>query len=166
MEVNPQVGVVGPRQFSPDKSEQPSCYRWPSLLTPLYRRTFLGDFDFAKKEIADYLMEDFDHNQTKPVDWILGACVMVRRSALDKIGLMDEDLFLYFGDVAWCKKFWQAGYKVYYFIDANIVHYHKRESAQSGFFSKILGKTSRPFICGIMMSSSTRSVLLEREVIA
>ena len=106
-------------------------------MVPIYRRTFLGELAFAKKEISSYLMEDFDHNSTKEVDWILGACEMVRKSAIDKVGLMDEYLFLYFGDVAWCKKFKSAGYKVIYFVDANIIHYHKRESAQSGFFSKI-----------------------------
>jgi GT2 family glycosyltransferase len=82
-------------------------------------------------------MTDFSHEETREVDWILGACILVRREAIDKAGLLDEDLFLYFGDVAWAKKFKEAGYKVYYFADTNIVHYHKRESASSGIFSRI-----------------------------
>lgn len=137
MESHPEAALVGPKLKNPDGSIQSSCMRFPGKLVPIYRRTFLGRLPFAQKEISDYLMADFDHNQTRTVDWILGACMMVRRSVLDKIGLMDEDLFLYFGDIAWCKKFWQTGYKVYYFIDADIVHYHKRESAQSGLWSKI-----------------------------
>ncbi|OGY43200.1 MAG: hypothetical protein A3B89_00920 [Candidatus Buchananbacteria bacterium RIFCSPHIGHO2_02_FULL_40_13] len=137
MEDHSQVALVGPKLKNPDGSIQMSCMRFPNKLVPIYRRTFLGNFPFAKKEIDYYLMKDFDHLSTRPVDWILGACVMVRRSVIDEVGLMDEDLFLYFGDIAWCRKFWQAGYKVYYFAAANIVHYHKRESAQSGIFSLV-----------------------------
>ena len=137
MEDHPQSALVGPKLKNPDGYIQMSALRFPSKLVPIYRRTFLGKLDFAKKEIDYYLMKDFDHSSTRTVDWILGACEMVRRSAINKVGPMDEDLFLYFGDIAWCKKFWQAGYKVYYFVDANIVHYHKRESAQSGIFSLV-----------------------------
>lgn len=137
MEEHPEVALVGPKLKNPDGSTQLSCMRFPHLLTPFYRRTFLRRFSFAQAELKKYLMEDFDHNSTVSVDWILGACELVRRSAIEKIGGMDEELFLYFGDVAWCKKFWEAGHPVYYLADCSIIHYHKRESAESGVFSKI-----------------------------
>lgn len=137
LESHEQVALVGPKLKNPDGSIQMSCLRFPDKLVPIYRRTLLGKLPFAKKKIDYYLMTDFDHESSRTVDWILGAFAMVRRSAINKIGLMDEDLFLYFGDIAWCQKFWQVGYQVYYFTEANIVHYHKRESAQSGIFSKI-----------------------------
>lgn len=137
MEDHPAAALVGPKLKNPDGSIQMSALRFPSKLVPIYRRTFLGKLNFAKKEIDYYLMKDFDHATTRTVDWILGSCVMARRSVIDEVGLMDEDLFIYFGDIAWCRKFWQAGYKVYYLVDANIVHYHKRESAQAGIFSLV-----------------------------
>lgn len=137
MDGHPEVALVGPKLKNPDGTIQMSCMRFPHLFTPFYRRTFLGKFKFAQDEVSKYLMEDFDHQATKPVDWILGACEMVRRSAIDKIGAMDESLFLYFGDVAWCKKFWLAGLPVYYLSDCDIIHYHKRESAESGILSKV-----------------------------
>ncbi|MFA6227826.1 MAG: glycosyltransferase family 2 protein [Patescibacteria group bacterium] len=137
MESQPEIALVGPRLKNPDGSIQMSCLRFPHLLTPFYRRTALNQFKFAQEELRRYLMEDFNHNETRPVDWILGACEMVRRGAIDRVGGMDEGLFLYFGDVAWCRKFWQAGLPVYYFAGADIIHYHKRESAESGIFSKI-----------------------------
>jgi GT2 family glycosyltransferase len=136
MEENPKVALAGPKLKNPDGSIQMSCMRFPKLLTPFYRRTFLGRFKFAQAEVDQYLMHDFDHNSTIGVDWILGACEIVRREAIDKVGRMDEDLFLYFGDVAWCKNFWLNGYSVYYFNDCNIIHYHKRESAEGGIFSR------------------------------
>lgn len=137
MEAHPESALMGPKLKNPDGSIQLSCMKFPGPMVPIYRRTFLGNLPFAKKAIDDYLMVDFKHDEIRTVDWILGACIMVRREAIDKVGPMDEYLFLYFGDVAWCNKFWQSGYKVYYFADTNIIHYHKRESAQSGIFSKI-----------------------------
>lgn len=137
MESHSEAALVGPKLKNPDGSIQMSCLRFPHLFTPFYRRTTLGRLKFAQEEVRKYLMEDFDHQSTKPVDWILGACEMVRRSAIEKVGGMDESLFLYFGDVAWCKKFWQAGMPVYYLADCDIIHYHKRESAESGIFKKI-----------------------------
>lgn len=137
MEEHPEAALVGPKLKNPDGSVQMSCMRFPELLTPFYRRTFLGKSKSAQEELKKYLMEDFDHNSTRTVDWILGACEMVRREAIEQVGGMDEDLFLYFGDVAWCKKFWLAGRPVYYFADCEIIHYHKRESAESGIRSKV-----------------------------
>jgi len=137
MQAHQEVALVGPKLKNPDGSIQMSCLRFPSKFVPIYRRTFLGNFSFAKAEIDHYLMQDFDHQTTKEVDWILGACIMVRKSAIDRVGPMDESLFLYFGDVAWCQKFHEFNYQVYYFAEANIVHYHKRESAQSGIFSAV-----------------------------
>jgi len=137
MESHLEAALVGPKLKNPDGSIQMSCLRFPRLFTPFYRRTLLGKFHFAETEIKRYLMEDFDHQSTKPVDWILGSCEMVRRSAIDEVGGMDESLFMYFGDVAWCKKFWLAGMPVYYLADCDIIHYHKRESAESGVLSRI-----------------------------
>lgn len=137
MKSRPDVALVGPKLKNPDGSVQMSCMRFPTPWVPIFRRTFLGNMSLAKKSLNHYLMADFEHQSDRPVDWILGACVMVRRQAIDRVGLFDEDLFLYFGDVAWCRLFWRVGYKVYYLAETNIVHYHKRESAQSGIFSKI-----------------------------
>lgn len=137
MEGNSRVALLGPRLKNPDGSIQFSCLRFPTILVPIFRRTFLGKLPLAKKQIEKYLMTDFSHDETRPVDWILGSCHLVRRSAIDHVGMMDERLFMYFGDVAWCKEFSQAGYAVYYFADVDIIHYHRRESAESGIFSRI-----------------------------
>jgi len=60
MEENKDVGVAGPRQFNPDRTVQDSCYRWHGLFTPVYRRTPLGKFKFAKKDLDRFLMKDVD----------------------------------------------------------------------------------------------------------
>ena len=75
-------------------------------------------------------MMDWDHRSNQPVDWLLGACLMVRKSAISQVGLMDERFFLYFEDVDWCRRFWQNGYQIYYVADAEMIHYHQRLSAE------------------------------------
>lgn len=139
MDQRPNVGLAGPRLMNPDGSVQLSCFRFPSLFTPVLRRTPLGKLGWAKRQLRNFLMTDFDHRSSRPVDWVLGASMIVRRSALERVGTFDERFFLYFEDVDWCRRFWQAGYEVWYAADAEMVHYHKRESAENpglkGMFS-------------------------------
>ena len=57
------------------------------------------------------------------VDWVSGACMVVRKKAIDDVGFMDERFFMYWEDVDWCKCMWHSGWKVVYFPQASIVHY-------------------------------------------
>lgn len=128
------VGLLGPRLHNPDGTIQYSCYRKYSRLTPIFRRTILGKLPFAKKDIQRHLMADFDHQSTIEVEWLLGACIFARRSAVKRVGPLSEKFFLYFGDYEWCDRMRQKGWKVIYFHDtSNIFHYHKRESATKRF---------------------------------
>jgi GT2 family glycosyltransferase len=134
LDTHDNVAFLGPRLRNADGTIQNSCYRPYSVLTPIYRRTFLGKLPWGKKDIQRHLMVDFDHNETREVDWLLGACLFIRTEALDEIGLMDERLFLYFGDYEWCDRAKRKGWKVIYYHDINqIFHYHKRESASRRF---------------------------------
>ena len=56
------------------------------------------------------------------VDWVSGACMVVKREALDDVGLLDERFFLYWEDVDWCKRMWNKGWKVTYYPRATIQH--------------------------------------------
>ena len=106
MENNKKTGMIGPQQLSPDKGIQYSCYRWHKLLTPVYRRTPLGKLNFAKKDIDRLLMKDFDHKETKEVDWLLGSFSFCRTKALKQTGLFDERFFMYLEDTDLCRRFW------------------------------------------------------------
>ena len=88
-------------------------------------------------------MIDADHNQKRPVDWIFAASLIVRQAAIQQVGLLDERFFLYFADVDWCRQFWQKGWQVYYFPDAQIIHYHNRESAENSGALSLLNKKTR-----------------------
>jgi len=143
MAAKKDVALVGPKLLNPDLSGQNSCRRFITPQLILYRRTFLGRFNFAQKALKHFLMEDIDHNKTQEVDWIFGACMMVRKSAIEEVGLMDERYFLYFEDMDWCRRFWEKGWKVCYYPEAKMIHYHRRESAQESGFSILFNRAAR-----------------------
>lgn len=129
----PNVAILGPKLLNPDLTIQLSCFRKYNLLTPLFRRTFLGKLKVGCEAINHHLMTDFDHNQTRDVDWLLGACFFVPSWIIQKVGLMHEEFFLYFGDYEWCDRAQKKGYAVRYFSETSgIFHYHRRESAAVG----------------------------------
>ncbi len=129
-EAHPEAGIVGPRLEFHDGSVQYSCRRFYTLRVLLLRRTPLGRLFPRSRAVREHLMEDFDHASTRPVDWILGAAMFVRRDAVERVGAMDERFFLYFEDVDWCYRMHQAGLRVVYHADAVVTHGYRRESAQ------------------------------------
>ncbi|MFA6306881.1 MAG: glycosyltransferase family 2 protein [Patescibacteria group bacterium] len=134
LENNPGAGVVGPKQFNLDKTIQASCFRWPGLMTPLFRRTPLGKIGLGKKDLDRFLYKDYNKDSLREVDWLLGSFLFCRASAFRQIGLYDEKFFLYFEDTDLCKRFWQAGWKVVYNPQAMIIHNHARQSARVAWY--------------------------------
>ncbi|MSR85053.1 glycosyltransferase family 2 protein [Candidatus Uhrbacteria bacterium] len=128
MEQHPEVGISGPRIVNPDFLDQDSCYHFPKLLTPAYRRTFLGKLPWARQAMDHYLMRDMDRTVVQPVDWVLGAAMMVRRNLFEQIGMFDERFFMYFEDADLCRRAWMVGMQVMYTPAARVIHYHQRQS--------------------------------------
>ena len=128
MDANPRVGICGPQLIFPDGQVQPSCRRFPTLASVIARRTPLRRWLWDSSLNARHLMADFDHSQTGPVDWMLGACLMTRREFLQTVGLIDESFFLYVEDIDWCYRAWQAEWQVVYVAEARLMHHHLAES--------------------------------------
>lgn len=143
MEQNPDVGIIGPKLLNADKTLQHSCGKFPDWRLPFFRRTFLSKTKTGKNWLNNYFIMDWDHNQNREVDWLFGACLMISKIALEKVGLLDERFFLYLEDTDWCRRFWENNYKVVYFADAKIIHYHQRSSAESIGLSGLFNKKGR-----------------------
>jgi len=137
---NDDIGLIAPQLLNQDKIIQFSCYRFPKLITPAIRRTFLYRLPWFKNELKRYLMQDFNHQEIREVDWLIGACLMIKKDFLKEIGYFDERYFLYFEDVDLAKKVWQARKKVVYFPKAKMVHFHRRLSADFLFFPSLFRK--------------------------
>ena len=131
MKRTPSAGIVGPKLVYNDGTLQYSCRRFYTWKVLVLRRTILGKILKNSAAVADHMMLDFDHESTREVDWILGACLLVRRRAVESVGLLDERFFLYFEDVDWCYRMRQKGWKVFYHPEAVVTHSYARESAQS-----------------------------------
>ncbi|MBC8447648.1 MAG: glycosyltransferase family 2 protein [Chloroflexi bacterium] len=130
MDEHPQAGVVGAQLLNPDGSVQTSCRAFPTLWAVFLRGSGLSRFFPRSRALRQYLMEDGDHGQTQEVDWLLGACLWMRRRTLDEVGWLDEGFFLYYEDIDWCYRARQAGWQIYYLPSARILHRHQRESAR------------------------------------
>jgi hypothetical protein len=143
MDSHSHCGICGPKVLNADNSLQYTCSRFPDWRLPFFRRTFLGRTLQGKKWSEDYLMMDWDHNQDRQVDWLFGACLMVRREAIDEVGLLDERYFLYMEDLDWCRRFWDKAWEVWYVASAEVIHYHQRLSAEGNFFTSLFSRTAR-----------------------
>ena len=142
-ENHPNAGIVGPRLIHPDGTFQYSCFRFPNFFIPLYRRTALGKLQFGKISIEKYLMKEWDHATPKKVDWLFGAFLMIRRDALEQVGLFDDRFFLYYEDLDLCRRFWEKGREVWYNPNTELIHYHQRLSGQKFGILSIFNRATR-----------------------
>ena len=123
------IGIVAPRLLNPDGSLQLSCRRFPGFSVALFNRYSLLTRLFPRNRYsARYLLSDWRHDSVSEVDWVSGACLMVRRSLLERIGLLDEGYFMYIEDVDLCQRAHRAGAKVVYYPAVSIVHHIGKSS--------------------------------------
>ncbi|MEK7160741.1 MAG: glycosyltransferase family 2 protein [Patescibacteria group bacterium] len=137
MLVNTRVGLVAPRLLNFNGTVQDSCFRWHHWLTVIYRRTWLGLTRRGKRELERFIIKISDSAASQAVDWVLGAAMLVRQSAVTQVGLMDERFFLYFEDTDWCRRFWLADWQVVYLTEALMHHYHGRLSKRTSGLADI-----------------------------
>lgn len=133
MDDHPRVGAMGPKLLNMDGTLQYSCYRFdtPSLaVKPLRQLRLDRRYRWAGERLDRLLMKDFDHAGTQPVDWVLGAAMMVRHEAAQEAGMFDPRYFMYMEDCDSCRAMWEAGWPVYYVHTIEIFHAHARESAR------------------------------------
>jgi GT2 family glycosyltransferase len=128
---HPGVAMVGPRMLNADGHVGRSTMRFPTLWYSFSRALAL-DAAFPRSRVfGGHLMADFDHNHTMPVEVLNGWFVLVRRSAMQEVGLLDTRFFIYGEDVDWCYRFHQAGHQLVFFADAAAVHYGGSSSSSA-----------------------------------
>jgi GT2 family glycosyltransferase/lipopolysaccharide/colanic/teichoic acid biosynthesis glycosyltransferase len=130
MDAHPDAGIGAAKLLNTDGTLQHSCRGFYTPMTLLMRRTPLGKLFPNHRVVRRHLMLDYDHATPRVVDWVIGACMLVRRSAAEAVGGMDERFFLYFEDVDWCFRMGRQGWKVWYVPQSEMVHEHRRDSAR------------------------------------
>ncbi len=136
---NPQAAAAGPRILNPDGSLQPSCSPTPTLLREMLRLLHAP----GVRPDGYYPMHSWDQSTPRQVDTMLGACIVIKREALEQIGFLDEDYFIYSEEVDLCTRLKQAGWELYWVPQSEIVHYggqSTQQVAQEMFFRLYEGK--------------------------
>ncbi|MGQ9501273.1 MAG: glycosyltransferase family 2 protein, partial [Anaerolineae bacterium] len=118
MEVHPEAGACGPKLLNEDRTLQPSGRPLPSFWSVALAMT--RAYRLWKRDLYIQLGRDYD--QVMRVGEISGAAIMVRREVYQQVGGLDERFFAYYEDVDWCKRIGEAGYKIYYVPEAQVIH--------------------------------------------
>lgn len=134
LDKRPEIGVAGLKLLNPDGTRQMSCRRFPSFQQALFNRYSILTRLFPNNPYsAGYLMTDLEEDEIRDVDWVSGACLVIRREVHERIGGLDERFFMYSEDVDYCLRVWQAGWHVTYLPVATIVHYIGQTSSKFPF---------------------------------
>jgi N-acetylglucosaminyl-diphospho-decaprenol L-rhamnosyltransferase len=140
---NPDVAIAAPRLRYPDGTIQSSRRRFPSRLTPVFESTSFARLWPKNRWARRYRMDDTDESETRYVDWVVGACLMVRRAAIAKAGAFDESFWMYCEETEWCWRLRRRGWKTAYLPDAEIVHHEGASSSQNTLQRQIAFDRSR-----------------------
>lgn len=120
MDEHPDAGACGPRLVYPDGRLQASCRSFPSLWRHFCDMSGLETF-FPKSILGNFETR-FSYDRDAEVDQPMGAALVVRREAINKIGMLDERFTLYYNEVDWCSRIKEAGWKIYFVHSAEIIH--------------------------------------------
>jgi GT2 family glycosyltransferase len=131
LEDNPGVAMIGPKMLTAKGEAARSTMRFPTIWNSLTRALALDRVFRHSAFFGGHLMSDFDHQRTIPVEVLNGWFLLMRRSALEKVGLLDPQFFMYGEDVDWCYRFHQAGQKLVFFAGAGAIHYGGASSASA-----------------------------------
>lgn len=130
MQARPEIGVLGPKILWPDgMTVQRSCMGYPTLWNMLCRAAGLDSFFPKARLFGGFLMTYWSHDTLREVDVINGCFWMLRRSAMEEVGLLDENFFMYAEDIDWCKRFHDKGWKLVFYPEAEAIHYGGASSA-------------------------------------
>jgi N-acetylglucosaminyl-diphospho-decaprenol L-rhamnosyltransferase len=130
LEAHPAVGALGPRLLFPDGRQQPSRRRFPTLATALVESTVIQEWWAENRILRRYYMADTPDDAVQPVDWVVGACLLVRRDVYEQVGGLDEGFFMYSEELDWCKRIKDAGWEVVYLPTATVIHHEGKSSEQ------------------------------------
>ncbi|MBN1764019.1 MAG: glycosyltransferase family 2 protein [Sedimentisphaerales bacterium] len=130
-EQHPKVAVIGIRNDRPGGRLIKNCFQFASVQNLIIsslglHRLFPQSRFFGRERLLWW-----DYQSVREVDVVAGCCMLVRREAIDRAGMMDEAYFMYGEEMDWCWRFKKAGWKILYYPDARIIHYGGMSAAQN-----------------------------------
>jgi GT2 family glycosyltransferase len=130
---NKDIGLMGPKLIYSSGETQPSCRRHMSFFDLILNRSLLGKLPVFRERLNKYLMSDYEHKETQNVDLIVGAAMILPKHVFDLVNGFDSRYFIFMEDFDLCHMVRKAGYRVVYYPEVVLNHYHKRLSQGSIF---------------------------------
>jgi GT2 family glycosyltransferase len=125
------VAMLGPQMLDSDLHVRRSTMRFPTVWNSICRALGLDRVFEGSRTFGGQMVSDFDHNHTRDVEVLNGWFLMVRRDALERVGLLDERFFIYGEDIDWCYRFHRAVQRTVFLAEARAVHYGGASSANA-----------------------------------
>ncbi len=138
MDAHPEVGICTPKVLNRDGTLQKQCRR--SFATPWDLICYFSRLSalFPKSPLfARYLVTYRDENSPHGVDAVSGSCMLIRRQAMDHIGLLDERFFAYQEDTDYCFRANKAGWQTFYYPEAQVIHYASQGGSRADPYRSI-----------------------------
>lgn len=125
---HPDAGVAGPRLVGRHGEDQVSCFPLPTLVREMWRLFHLD----RVHQIATYPLSRWGSERAQSVESVQGACMLIRREALEQAGLLDERFFIYTEEIDLCRRLLDLGWQIFWVPQAVIVHYGAASTDQVG----------------------------------
>jgi GT2 family glycosyltransferase len=138
----PELGALGCRILNPDRSLQHSCFRFPTLAQELFEAAFPYTLIFPTSGVRSK-MYGWPHHERRDVDIVVGCCMLVPRSVIDRIGAFDPAYFVYSEEHDWCKRMKNAGLRVAFTPNAEMIHYGGQTSKRMSLRMALVQLESR-----------------------
>lgn len=139
LEGHPGVGILGPKLLNPDGTVQSSVRYFPGIWASMLIFSGLHRIFRPRK----YLMDDFPYDHIAEVDQVMGAALLTRRKIIEHLDFLDENFWLWYEEVDFCKRVKQAGYQIKFYPPAEIIHYQAASFSQLEVYArkKAVGKS-------------------------
>jgi GT2 family glycosyltransferase len=121
-DAHPDVGVLGCQVWENESVIQRTCFRFPSVWGTFIQAVGLYRLFPRSRLLGREKMGDWNRDDERNVDVVSGMYMLVRREAIEAVGVMDEDYFVYGEETDWCCRFWKAGWRCVFAPIARIIH--------------------------------------------
>jgi GT2 family glycosyltransferase len=126
-----ECGAMGPRLLNPDRSLQPSVGNFPTAWRMFWEATRLRKLFPGIALFSSFKRFDLDYSRLQEVDQPSGACLFLRKTAIDEVGVFDERFFMYYEEVDLCYRIKKKGWRIFYNPNLSIVHFGGLSSQQN-----------------------------------
>jgi GT2 family glycosyltransferase len=167
MDENLEIGMIGCKMVSPDGTvQQASARRLPTLTSMLWKELGLSYRFYKSRVFSPYLIDDQDYSSIKKIEFPSEAGLIIRKSIVNEIGLLDEQFFMYGEGADWARRMKKSGYKAVFFPECPITHFGNVTNQRSGnlklyeqyYKSTYLYFRKESFLCGLIYQLLVTSI--------